>query len=392
MKPKHESVYRRGGVWAFLAVFLAVYAQVFIYGRGPWLTWHNGLFVGLGGFYLWAGTAWPFWSSQRAASLVRKLCYLALQVPLVTLILFLSPVPGNIGLLVLPLVSQVVFMLPWSLAGFFSALLYGVTLAHIAAPYGWRAAMDNSFGFLAAFVFVVAFSLIGQREACAREEAEALSAQLEEANQKLRAAAAQAEELAVARERNRLAREIHDGLGHYLTTIAVQLEAAQALLGGSPSPATEAIGKAAKLSQEALADVRRSVGALRVDAPHLALVDQLEQLALADPQLTVAVAVRGKARDLAPAIEHAFYRVAQEGLTNVRKHAGSLEAQVTLDFLAPSQVRLEVVDHGGGPAAGEPGAGFGLNGVRERVEQFGGRMQAAPRPQGGFGLSVEIPG
>jgi signal transduction histidine kinase len=392
MKPKNESIYRRGGVWAFLAVFAAVYVQQFLYLRGPWLTWNNGLFVVLGGLYLWAGTAWPFWSSQRDASLVRKLGYLALQMPLVGLVLFLSPVPGDSGLLVLPLVSQIVFILPRVLAGLFSTLLFVVTLAHVAAPYGWPAAFSSCFGYLAAFVFVVAFSIIGQREACAREEAEALTARLEEANRKLRDAAAQAEELAVARERNRLAREIHDGLGHYLTTIAVQLEAAQALLDGSSSPAADAIGKAGKLSQEALADVRRSVGSLRVDAPRSPLVHQLEQLAQADPQLMVAVAVRGLARDLTPAFEHALYRVAQEGLTNVRKHAGTGRAQLTLDFRDPALVKLSVEDDGHGESGGAAVAGFGLNGVRERVEQFGGRMLAAPRSQGGFALLVEIPG
>jgi signal transduction histidine kinase len=392
MKSKQESVYRRGGVLAFLAVFVAVYAQVFIYARGPWLSWNNGLFVGLGGLYLWAGTAWPFWRGQRDASLVRKLCYVALQLPLVSLILFLSPVPGFMGLLVLPLVSQIVFLMPGLLAALFSTLLYLVTLAHIAAPYGWRAAFENSLSFLAAFVFVIAFSIIGQRETSARSEAEALTGRLEEANRKLRESAAQAEELAVARERNRLAREIHDGLGHYLTTIAVQLEAAQALLGDPPSPAAEAVRKAAVLSQEALADVRRSVGALRVDAPRLPLARQLEQLALADPQLLVAVSVRGAVRDLAPAVEHALFRVAQEGLTNVRKHAGSPEVQVVLDFQAPAQVRLEVIDRGDGPGAEETGAGFGLNGVRERIELLGGRMEAAARPEGGFALRVEVLG
>ena len=392
MEPKNERNYRRGGLLAFIAVVVAGYAQEFFYFRGHWLTWNNAFFFLLGGLYLWAGTAWPFWNSQREASLARKLCYLALQVPLVSLILFLSPVPGFMGLLSLPLVSQIVFLMPGVLAALFSTLLYVVTLAHIAAPYGWRAAFESSFSFLAAFVFVIAFSVIGQREARAREEAEALTAQLEEANKKLRDAAVQAGELAVARERNRLAREIHDGLGHYLTTIAVQLEAAQALLGGAPSPAADAVGKAARLSQEALADVRRSVGALRVDSTLPPLLPQLEQLALADPQLIVAVAVRGGVRELSPAVEHAFYRVAQEGLTNVRKHAGSREAQVILDFLEPSRVRLDVIDKGGGPAGGGRCAGFGLNGVRERIELLGGRMEAAAGRDGGFILHVEVPG
>jgi signal transduction histidine kinase len=321
-----------------------------------------------------------------------RLIYFAIQMPLVTLILFSSPVKGGIALLVLPLVSQAVFLLPIALVVLFSALLYALALAQIAAVYGWRSAAYNSMGFLAAFVFTIAFSYVAKREAVARAKAQALSAQLEEANRKLRDSAAQAEELAVARERNRLAREIHDGLGHYLTTIAVQLEAAQALLGDARSPAADAVGKAGKLSQEALADVRRSVGALRVDTPRLTLVHQLEQLARADPQLMVAMAVQGTARDLAPAVEHAIYRVAQEGLTNVRKHAGTSRAQLTLDFREPALVKLSVEDDGRGERGGAAVAGFGLNGVRERVEQFGGRMEAAARPEGGFALRVEVPG
>jgi signal transduction histidine kinase len=383
---------RFAGFWAFLVVVVVSYAGVFAVMGQPLLTWSNAAFVGLGVVYLGVAVAFGMPGAKSAESLAGRLIYFAIQMPLVTLIVFASPVQGGIALLVLPLVSQAVFMFPTVLVGLFSALLYAVTLAQIAAAYGWRSAFLDSLGLLAAFVFTIAFSYVAQREAVERAKAQALSAQLEEANQKLRDAAAQAEELAVARERNRLAREIHDGLGHYLTTIAVQLEAAQALLGGSPSPAADAVDKASKLSQEALADVRRSVGALRVDAPRATLVHQLEQLALADPQLMVAVAVRGMARELAPAVEHAFYRVAQEGLTNVRKHAGTGRAQLALDFGDPVLVKLAVEDDGRGERGGAAVAGFGLNGVRERVEQFGGRMQAAPRSQGGFALVVEMPG
>jgi signal transduction histidine kinase len=391
MKSKSDRVYHHGGFWAFLIVLVVSYAQVFLIMGGPLFTAQTAAFVGCGLLYCGCGVFW-FSLLRQQATLVARLCYIGVQMPLVALILFLSPVPGNIGLVVFPLMSQTVFLFPRVLVGLFSALLFVLTLAHLAAPYGWTDAYRFGLGFAAATSFVIVFSYVVQREERARKEAETLTAQLEEANRKLRDAAAQAEELAVARERNRLAREIHDGLGHYLTTIAVQLEAAQALLGGSPSPAADAVGKAGKLSQEALADVRRSVGALRVDAPRSSLMHELEQLALADPQLMVAVTVRGTARDLPPAIEHAFFRVAQEGLTNVRKHAGASEVQLILDFLAPTQVRLEVVDNGGGPAAGEPGAGFGLNGVRERIELLGGRMEAAARPKGGFALHVEVPG
>ena len=391
MKPKSERMYQRGSFWAYLAVMLAVYVQVFFYLRGPVLTWSNALFVGLGLVYLWCGTAAPFWGGV-GESLARRLAYFAVQIPLVTLLLFLSPVPGEVGLLVLPLVSQMVFMLPGVLAGMFSALLYVVTLAHLAAPYGWRAAFNGSFSYLAAFVFVIVFSVIAQREKTVREQAEVLSKQLEEANAKLREAAAQREELAVARERNRLAREIHDGLGHYLTTIAVQLEAASALISGSPDRAAEAVTKASQLAHEALADVRRSVGSLRVDVPRLPLRQQLEQLAAASSGLVVELAMSGTARELPADIEHALFRVAQEGLTNVRKHAGAARVWVTLDFRPAGRVSLEVADDGKGAGPGGVEEGFGLNGVRERIEHLGGLVEARARPEGGFALRVEVAG
>jgi signal transduction histidine kinase len=390
MKSGSDKLYTRGGFWAFLAIVFACYVQVFIYLRGPWLTWSHTGFVALGLLYLWVGTDRLFWAAQKG-NLAGRLAYVGAMVLLATSILFASPMPGMIGLIALPVVGQAVFLLPRRFVGLFTLLLYLITLAHLAAPYGWTVALNNSLSFLAAFVFTLVFSYTAQAADRAREEAEALSARLEEANRKLREAAAQTEELAVARERNRLAREIHDGLGHFLTTIAVQLEAAQALLGDSPSLAADAIDKASKLSQEALADVRRSVGALRVDTARSPLVHQLEQLAQADPQLMVAVSVRGTARDQASAVEHAFFRVAQEGLTNVRKHAGTGRAQLTLDFRDPTLVKLSVEDDGRG-AFGEAVAGFGLNGVRERIELLGGTMAAAGRPEGGFALLVEIPG
>jgi signal transduction histidine kinase len=390
MKPKSDSLYRRG-FWAYLVVVLAVYVQVFIYSHGPWRTWSNAWFVGLGAVYLVLGGAAPFWK-WTCQSLTGKLVYLAVQLPLVTLLLFLSPVPGNVGLLVLPLVSQMVFMVPRALMGLFSTLLFVATLAHLAAPFGWEVALNNCFGYLAAFAFVIVFSVIGQREKTVREAAEVLTTQLGEANNKLREAAAQTEELAVARERNRLAREIHDGLGHYLTTIAVQLEAARALMAGSPDRAAEAVDKASHLAQEALADVRRSVGALRVDVPRQPLQQQLEQLAAADTGLVVALAASGTARELPADVEHALYRVAQEGLTNVRKHAGTARVRVTLDFRAAGRVSLEVADDGKGAGPDGLKEGFGLNGVRERIEHLGGRAEAAARPGGGFALRVEVPG
>ena len=391
MKSESDRLYKHGGYWAFLIVLVVCYAQVFLIVGGLPLTARTVAFVGCGLLYLGFGV---FWFNQQVeqASLAKRLCYFGVQMPLAALILFLSPVPGNIGLVVFPLMSQTVFLLPPVLVGLFSALLFVLSLAHLAAPYGWGDAYRYGLGFAAATSFVIVFSYVVRREEQARKQAEALMARLEEANRKLREAAAQAEELAVARERNRLAREIHDGLGHYLTTIAVQLEAARALQAESPARAAGAVGKAYLLAQDALGDVRRSVGALRSDVPRESLPRLLERLAAEQPQLVVGVEVQGTLRELPPAVEHALYRVAQEGLTNVRKHAGKAQAQVALDFREPLLVRLEVTDDGEGPGPGEAGAGFGLNGVRERIEMLGGRMAAAAQPKGGFALRVEVPG
>ena len=232
MKPKNESIYRRGGVLAFMAVVVAVYAQEFFYFLGPWLTWNNAFFFLAGGIVPLGGhrvavLEQPAGGQPGAQALLSGPAGAAGFIDP-----FLSPVPGFMGLLVLPLVSQIVFSMPGLLAALFSTLLYVVTLAHIVAPYGWWAAFESSSAFLLHSCLWIAFSIIGQREAAPRRGGRGADGAAGGSQQEASRCRCAGWELAVARERNRLAREIHDGLGHYLTTIAVQLEAAQALLGG----------------------------------------------------------------------------------------------------------------------------------------------------------------
>ena len=124
---------RFAGFWAFLVVVVVSYAGVFAVMGQPLLTWSNAAFVGLGVVYLGVAVAFGMPGAKSAESLAGRLIYFAIQMPLVTLIVFASPVQGGIALLVLPLVSQAVFMFPTVLVGLFSALLYAVTLAQIAA-------------------------------------------------------------------------------------------------------------------------------------------------------------------------------------------------------------------------------------------------------------------
>lgn len=190
----------------------------------------------------------------------------------------------------------------------------------------------------------------------------------------------------VLAERNRLAREVHDVLAHTLGALSVQLEALDAQLdgrAGKPGEAIEAVRaglrRTRSLAIEGLAEARRAVQALRDDA--LPLQAQLEQLCeLRGARLSVT----GSPRDLCPEAALALYRVAQESLTNVTKHAPGAAIDLRLGY-EPTAVSLEVQN---GPATDPPtalaqaGGGYGLDGIRERVRLLGGDVAAGPLGSG----------
>lgn len=207
----------------------------------------------------------------------------------------------------------------------------------------------------------------------------------------------QLHDLAVAEERNRLAREIHDGLGHYLTATTMQIQGARALLENTDTAsqvptALNALNKAETLLQEALTDVRRSVGALRAaptgNRPLPAAIGNLVAECRAMAGLEVQFDLVGLARPLNLQIELTLYRVAQEGLTNVRKHARAGRVEVVLTY-ANDKVGLSISDDGQG--MGETSNGYGLLGLRERVQLVGGQVNIRTAPEQGFRLEVEIP-
>jgi signal transduction histidine kinase len=316
------------------------------------------------------------------------LYYLA-QSAVLTVLVFISPTRGFFGMIVLPLVSQAVFDLRRRYAAALVAYLFAMSVSVWGFDFGWKAAAEAAYNYAAGFAFTIAFSMITRQALNSREREEKLRREIEAANEQLRAYAAQAEELATTRERNRVAREIHDGVGHYLTVVKTQLDAAAALIPTRPDDAAAAVRKAAKLTADALDDVRRSVGALRTDTPRPPLPDALRDLVThGEPVPTLTI--EGAPRPLPPGIEHALFRAAQEGLTNIRKHARATNALVRLDFRAPARIVLELADNGVG-ANGNPDGGFGLQGLRERIEVLGGTFEAANRLEGGFALRVEVP-
>ncbi|MET9634251.1 sensor histidine kinase [Lentzea sp. NPDC006480] len=207
----------------------------------------------------------------------------------------------------------------------------------------------------------------------------------------VRKAVLQAEEirrLAVAEERARMAREMHDSLGHYLTVVKMGLENAERLRERATDRAWDEVRQAKLLTMEALTETRRSVRALRP----LVLEgrrgsDALRELARTFDGLRVRLQVTGQERELGPDAEIVLYRAFQEGLTNVLRHAEAAEVTAELSF-SPDRVVLVIGDDGRGAEVVD---GFGLVGLGERVEALGGAVTAGNRAAGGFELRVELP-
>ncbi|MDA8528095.1 sensor histidine kinase [Opitutaceae bacterium] len=179
-----------------------------------------------------------------------------------------------------------------------------------------------------------------------------------------------------------MAREIHDGVGHFLTVINVQTEAAQSLLKSDPERASEALSKAAQLSRDALADVRRSVGSLRTEEKRPTLIDTLQKLT-AGAAFPIEFKIIGEPRKLSTASEHALFRAAQEAITNIAKHAEATQSWLELDFSDIARAKLVVKDNGRGAKSGiATSRGFGICGMRERVDLLGGKVTSGERAEG----------
>jgi len=254
----------RYGSFAYAVVIVACYTGFFArqyYYRSEWMV--PVVFV-LGALYAALGVLRGSW--MNCSRWLSVTLYYLLQCGLLTAIIFLSPIRGFIGILVLPIASEAIFDLRARYAALIGFYLFTLNLAIWVVPYRPDAVWQTGINFFAAFAFTTAFTIITKQANDARRREEQLREKVEVANRQLREQAAQTEELATTRERNRVAREIHDGVGHYLTVVKTQLDAAAALMPSQPDRALAAVTKAAKLTGDALDDVRRSVGSLRTDA------------------------------------------------------------------------------------------------------------------------------
>ncbi|MEU9447441.1 sensor histidine kinase [Streptomyces sp. NPDC048277] len=216
----------------------------------------------------------------------------------------------------------------------------------------------------------------------------------------LRAEQAERARRAVAEERGRIARELHDVVAHHMSVISVQAGLARFVFESNPGKARGALGTIADTSGEALEELRRMLQVLREEDPRAAErapMPTLERLAelverVRSGGLPVEYAVEGEHRPLPPGVELCAYRVVQEALTNVLKHAGRAHARVLLRY-GPQDLTVSVLDDGEGvnPDRVRTGAGHGLIGMRERAKLYGGTISVGPRPEGGFAVELTLP-
>jgi signal transduction histidine kinase len=224
------------------------------------------------------------------------------------------------------------------------------------------------------------------------EKAEAAEIRATQAEREREAAA----RVAVAEERARIARELHDIVAHAMSVMVLQVGAVRHKLPQALEEDSEALTRVEQAGRTALVEMRRLLGAMRRDGDGLELAPQpgldgldslLEDVGRAG--LPVRLHVDGDRSPVPRAIDLSAYRIIQEGLTNSLKHARASHADVTVRY-RPNELEVEVVDDGAG-AATTDGLGHGLVGIRERVKIYGGEMNAGTAPAGGFILSARLP-
>ncbi len=272
-----------------------------------------------------------------------------------------------------------------------AAALTGLVAANVVDALG---APGNTSGNLA--IGIVVFSLVPWLVGQALRRERGRTSQLRQLTDDLAREREERAQEAVLAERGRIARELHDVVAHAVSLIAVQADAAGKLLRRDPARAEEPLGVIETTARSAMTEMRRMVGLLRADdsGPPLSPLRGsagIEELVAEARRtgLSVEFDTNGLEHDLPATLDLAVFRIAQEGLTNVLKHASASRA--TLRIISGGKtVTVEVLDDGAGFSSSNDG-GRGLIGIRERVTLLGGTLECGPRREGGFALRAKLP-
>jgi signal transduction histidine kinase len=339
-------------------------------------------------------------SSVEGLNSRRTQTLLALHTALVVLLLNLGREAYTFAILFY--ILSVVAMLEntFRVAALWVLLFILITGGYYVSVLGWAAGLSLLLPFAGGYFFFGVFANALNQANQARRQSELLLSELRQANQRLADYASQVEVLAAAEERNRLAREVHDTIGHRLTVASVQLEGARRLMDSDPGRVAGMIETVHEQVRQALMELRRTVAALRQPLETSLPVGQSMLRLIAAFQQATGILVQADLPKnfpvLPPQAEVALLRTIQEALTNIQRHSGASQAWLSLTCQA-DQVRLAITDNGRGypsldlAQAGGAG-GFGLLGLRERAAQLQGELRLENLPQGGARLLLSLPG
>jgi signal transduction histidine kinase len=235
--------------------------------------------------------------------------------------------------------------------------------------------INNGGLYLAASIFVILFSYVTLAEQKSRQQAEALMKEIET--------------LAARLERTRIARDIHDSLGHSLTALNVQLELAQRLHSQDPGRAFQVLDTAKNLASQAFQEARRAVSTMR--EKDFELKDAIASLIKPFQQnQSWKIKINWNLPPLPLQTSHQLYCIVQEGLTNIQRHSRATQVELCAQTM-PTEIILEIIDDGVGFDRRALNSGFGLRGMQERVQMLGGQIQIASTPGLGTRIQVKIP-
>jgi len=373
-----------------LAIWIAVslrWILVFIEQRHPY-TWLLSTMLAAYGILL------GFQSSIIKGSPIRAHIYLGIQTVLIISAMLLWYEMDFFAALFLPLGGQAMFLFPRKTARTW-VIVFGVAIVvGQFIQFGRLEGLSFSFLYLAGLLFIASFSTLMMRANEARIQSDRLLDELQQAHQKLQDYAGQAEELATAKERNRLARELHDSVAQTLYGLTLQAEAAaRELNSGQTEMVVEQLHEIRDSAQQTLKETRLLIFELRPpilenEGLASALRARLESVE-SRSGLKTQINVQDVGR-LPVGVEAGLYGISNEVLNNILKHAHAKNVKVSLTK-KDNKVMLEISDNGIGfdPASSETQGGLGLKGMKERAEQFGGDLQIQS-DEGGTKVSVEV--
>lgn len=338
------------------------------------------------GAVLAVGASLPVGWRRRSPALV----LLAVTICQMSLEIKNSAGPGWVGVLIgaYTLGAYRSGLVLWrSAIGLLIVVIGFITLGAVHGDAPWQALLSTP-------VVIAAAVLLGDNMRRRRERSEELVERAERAEREHTLLAHQH----VQEERSRIARELHDVVAHSVSLMVIQTAAARRQLLAGPEGVDTSLEAVEQTGRAAMQEMRRILGVLRDAEGAVSLAPQpgfaaIERLASSTNDLPVSVQTRGSLGHLPAGVEVSAYRIVQEALTNIRRHAGPVQEVSVSMVREGSSLTVEVVDDGRGAAAAltDDGPGFGLVGMGERVAAFDGKLYAGPRPGGGWRVRAIFP-